>query len=277
MTWTDEHRETFELNRLSWDERVDAHWQSDMYQHHVAGMRDGKPCLDDYILNDVGDVAGKSLVHLQCHMGMETLSWAKLGADAVGLDFSQPAIDKANAFRDELGLKAKFVCANVYDAPDAIGQTFDIVFISVGAVCWLPDIERWAKVVRQLLNPGGRLFMNEVHPFLETCDNTDNEQGFEVKYPYLNATGLIFEDDGSYAAKDTVFEHKKSIDHLHTIGSILNALINAGMVIDRFTESSHCMWPRFKTMTEVRPNEWELPGPVLNQLPQTYSLMAHVG
>jgi SAM-dependent methyltransferase len=278
MTWTPSELETFKLNRLSWDERVEAHWQSAMYQRHVDDLRAGRPCVQDYVLEAVGDVAGLSLVHLQCHMGMETLSWAKLGADAVGLDFSQPAIDKANLLRDELKLNAEFVCANVYDAAETIGRTFDRVFISVGAICWLPDIERWARVVASLLKPGGQLYMNESHPFTDVFEDADkdaNPQGIEVKYPYLNAGGIMFDEPGTYADPGARFKHTKSIDHLHTIGSVINALIAAGLVIDGLHESAHCMWPRFKTMTETTPDHWTLPGDGLDSLPHTYSVMAH--
>ena len=120
MNWTDEQLEAFETNRLSWDERVETHWKSEMYQRHVAEMRAGNSCLIDEHIQRIGDVTGLSLIHLQCHMGMETLSWSLLAADAVGLDYSQPAIDKANLLRDELHLDTRFVCANVYDASKVV-------------------------------------------------------------------------------------------------------------------------------------------------------------
>ncbi len=277
MTWSDEQKQTFELNRLSWDERVEAHWASDMYRRHAADLRGGRPCLAEHIVRDVGDVAGKTLAHLQCHMGMETLSWALLGADVAGLDFSQPAIEKAELLGGELKLDAHFVCANVYDAHEALGRTFDIVFISVGAVCWLPDIDRWAQVVGSLLEPGGRLYMNEAHPFADVFDDHPDEPGIVVKYPYLDQGGLVFDSPGTYADLDAQFQHTKTVDHIHTIGSTLNALIRAGLVIDHFSESARCVWPRFKVMEQNGPDDWSLPGPVLNKLPNMYTLMAHKG
>lgn len=275
MDWMDEHREGFELNRLSWDERVETHWRSPMYRRDAAALRDGRPCLRKNVLDDVGDVAGQSLVHLQCHMGMETLSWALLGADAVGLDFSQPAIDKANLLRDELGIDAAFLCANVYDAIEKIGRTFDVVFVSVGALCWLPDVERWGRVVAGLLNQGGRLYLNEAHPFLDVFDNAANEQGIAVKYPYLDAQGLRVDEPGTYADPEAQFQHTRSVEYVHPVSTVINALIQAGLMIDRFDESAHCMWPRFQAMTQTGPDKWELPGPALNRLPQTYTLLAH--
>ncbi len=268
-------QDAFEANRLSWDERVETHWASDMYQAHVRDLRAGGHCLKDDAVRSLGDVTGRSLVHLQCHMGMETLSWASLGADVCGLDFSQPAIDKAELLRDELNLKGQFVCANVYDAVEAIGRTFDIVFVSVGAICWLPDLDRWARVVADMLEPGGRLYMDEVHPFLDVFDDHDAEPGIAIKYPYLDAPPQVFDTPGSYAAPDATFENNRTYYFQHAIGTTLNALIKTGMVIDRFDEYTRCVWPRFKVMKKVDEDTWSFPEAVLNQLPNVYTLEAH--
>lgn len=275
MSWTDEQRKAFELNRASWDERVGAHWTSDMYRRHADALRGGQPCVPEGIVQGMGDVGGKSLVHLQCHMGMETLSWSLLGANATGLDFSQPAIEKAELLRDELKLEANFVCANVYDAAEVLGRTFDIVFVSVGAVCWLPDIARWGEVVGRLLRPGGRLYMNEVHPFTEVFEDHPDAPGIAVQYAYMGAGRQEFDCPGTYAEPDAQFQHTRTVDYLHTIGSILNALIGAGLVIDSLDESARCVWPRFKVMEQRGPDHWSLPGPVLDKLPNVYTLLAH--
>ena len=177
--------------------------------------------------------------------------------------------------RDELKLGADFVCATVYYAADVLGRTFDIVFVSIGAVCWLPDIVRWGEVVGSLLRPGGRLYMNEVHPFTEVFDDHPNDPGIAVQYAYMDAGGQTFDCPGTYADPDAQFQHTKTVDYLHTVGSVLNALIRAGLVIDRFDESARCVWPRFKIMTRSGPNEWSLPGPVLGKLPNVYTLLAH--
>ena len=276
MNWNPSQLEAFELNRLSWDERVDTHWKSAMYQKHIADLRAGRPCLRERIVAAVGDVAGLSLAHLQCHMGMETLSWSLLGADAVGLDFSQPAIARAEQLRDELKLDTRFVCCNVYDAVEALKQAYDIIFISVGAICWLPDIDRCARVVRALLKPGGRLYMNEVHPFLEAFDDDADGRNIAVCYPYLDAPGLQFDRQGSYADTSATFRHTRTVDYLHSLGSIVTAVARAGMVIDRLAESAECVWPRFKMMEQTGPDDWAMPGPALGRLPHTYTLTAHV-
>ena len=275
MNWTDEQLESFEVNRRSWDERVDTHWTSEMYQRHVRNLRAGRPALRADLLEHAGDVAGLSLIHLHCHMGMETMSWSILGAEATGLDYSQPAINKAELLRDELQLDTQFVCANVYDAAEMVQQTFDIAFVSVGSLLWLPDLTRWAKVVAKLLKPGGRVLMNEVHPFVNVFDDEDqNVEKIGVKFPYLDTKPLVSECAGTYADLESQHENTKSVEYNHTLGTILNSLIDAGLVIDCLDESSACMWPRFRTMEQVAPDNWALSGPVLNKLPHTFTLIA---
>jgi len=271
MEWKENHLEAFKVNRLSWDERVEAHWNSQMYQRHAGELRSGRPCLGDQITRDMGDVAGLSLAHLQCHMGMETLSWAMLGAEVLGLDFSEPAIVKARQLGAELDMNARFVCANVYDACEVVRQEFDIVFVSVGSIVWLPRIDRWAQIVSTLLRPGGRLYMNEVHPFVDVFDDDSSGRRITVKYPYLDAGGLASDEPGSYADPNAVFQNIKTVYYLHSIGSILNALIQA----DRFDESNQCTWPRFKSMTQSGPDQWKFSDQALDRLPHTYTLEAH--
>jgi len=275
MNWTEDQIEAFEFNRLAWDERVETHWQSEMYQRHVSELRTGRHCLDDEAIQHIGNLKNKSLIHLQCHMGMETLSWTRLGADAVGLDFSRPAIEKAKSLRDELSLDAQFICANVYDAVAQTRRAFDIVFVSVGAIVWLPDIRRWSQVVSELLRPGGRLYLDESHPFTDVFDDHPNEKTLEIKYPYLESPAMVFDEQGTYADLDAEFKHQKCVSYVHTIGSVVTSLIEAGLRIDQLEESARCMWPRFKMMQQSGPDDWTLPGPVLNKLPNRYTLIAH--
>ena len=269
---TDE--QAYEFNRLSWDERVDAHFRSPMYQEHVAALRSGGQCLEPVHVERMGSVAGQSLLHLQCHMGMETLSWARLGASVTGLDFSAAAVDQATALARELDIPARFVCANVYDTPSVIRDQFDIVFVSVGAICWLPDIKHWAQVVGRMLKPGGRLYMDEVHPFTETLDDHPTDRTLVVTYPYFHQAGLVFNDGGSYADPDAEFEHNKTVNWTHPLGAIINGLIDAGLAIRALHESADCQWPRYKIMDEVDPNHFELPEPFSRALPMTFTLLA---
>ena len=132
----------------------------------MDGFKAGRITLNDVEREEVGPVSGKSLLHLQCHFGMDTMSWARLGAEATGVDFSDAAIDLARSLNDELGLSARFLCSNVYDLPGALDEQFDIVFTSHGVLCWLPDLDGWAGVIDNHLKPGGLFYIIDGHPFM---------------------------------------------------------------------------------------------------------------
>lgn len=269
-----QHHESFELNRLSWDERVEAHWASDMYQRHADALRAGTHSLAPDIVEGVGHVHGKRLLHLQCHMGMETLMWSRLGAEAVGVDFSQPAIDKANQLRDELSLGTRFHCANVYDARSVVEGAFDIAFVSIGSLCWLPDVRQWAQVVAACLKPGGQLFLNDVHPLLSMLENSDAAPGFEMRYPYLGGERMLFECESTYADQDARFENVKSAEWTHPLGEIVSAVIEAGMRLESLKESSTCVWPALRVMQQAGPDDWAFPQPWTGKIPVSFTLTA---
>lgn len=277
MNFLDSDKEAFELNRLSWDERVATHMQSRMYRRMVMEMQARQHCLDEDHVERMGSVAGKRLLHLQCHTGLETLSWARLGAEVTGVDFSQNAIGGAKEYGRALGISARFICTNVYDVPAAIPEQFDIVFVSVGSICWLPNIWRWAKVVSQILKPGGKLYMVEVHPFADVLEDHPTEPLLIVKNTYFHEEGIRTEEAGTYADPAAKFQHNATITWTHPIGSVINALIRQGMVIRSLDETAECVWPRFKQMIEVNPNLFELPQPLTGKLPMMYTLVAEKG
>ena len=146
-----DHR--IEANRKNWNERTPAHASSEFYD--VAGFRNGRITLTDIERTEVGSVEGKSLLHLQCHFGMDTMSWARLGAEATGIDISDAAIDLAKALNDELQLNTRFICSNIYDLPDVLDEEFDIVYTAMGVLCWLPDLSKWANIIARFLKPNG--------------------------------------------------------------------------------------------------------------------------
>ena len=271
----DDKQHAMSTNRTFWDGRVEVHWRSPMYGRDLEALRGGGHCLREHILRSVGDVRGKSLIQLQCHMGMETLSWERLGAEAVGLDFSRPAIAKAELLRDELGFKAGFHCANFYDAPQVVGQRFDIVFQSIGCLCWLPDLKGWARVVAAMLNGGGRYVLNECHPFSDVLEQAEDGQNLQLVHPYLGGQSIEFNEGGTYADPDATFEHNKTIEHIYPLGDVVTSLIDAGLTIDRLTESSLCVFPRYAMMDYVPVDTWELPGALHGKLPMSYTLVAH--
>jgi SAM-dependent methyltransferase len=203
---------TSEQNRAFWDERVPIHTAGDFYD--VEGFKAGREPLEAFELEDLGDVSGRSLVHLQCHFGLDTLSWARHGARVTGLDFSPPAIEAARRLAADIGVEADFVCANVYDAPEALGdRRFDVVYVNVGAINWLPDIRRWAEVVGILLTPGGVLYMKEVHPFSWVFGDDD----LTVENDYF-AHRSDYDDPGTYTDPDAATFHNRTEEWQHPLG-----------------------------------------------------------
>ncbi len=270
-----DHQAEYDANLANWDERVAIHFDSPMYREHLDDLRAGGHCLSATHVELVGDVVGKRLIHLQCHMGMETLSWARLGAEAVGVDFAPSAIEVGRRLADELALPAEFVCCNVYDTPEHVAGKFDVVFVSVGALCWLPDVRRWARLVAGLLKPAGLLYVNESHPFGDIFDDADDGRGLAIKYPYFaDGKPLRFDEPGTYADRDAKTEHNTTYDWAHPISEVINSVIAAGLTLERFDEIAECVWPRFKLMKQVTPNLFELPEPMNRAIPHMYTLVA---
>jgi len=265
-------------NRDNWDERVPAHVASPGYS--VARFRSDPAFLSDVVRYDVpllGSVAGLRGVHLQCHIGTDTVSLARLGASMTGLDFSAPAVAAGSALARETGADATFVQGEVYDAPAALGQAaFDLVYTGIGALCWLPDIRRWAAVVAALLRPGGRLFIREGHPMLWAIDDLRaGDDLLVVRYPYFEtAEPLTFTDGGTYVETDTVFEHTTSHSWNHGLGEIVTALIEAGLAITGLVEHDSVPWEALPgKMERVDGKEWRLADNPA-RLPHSYTLQA---
>ena len=250
--------EYFEANRRNWDERVPIHEASAFYD--MASFREGLSSLWPEDVEAVGDVTGKTMLHLQCHFGQDTLSWARLGARVTGLDFSGEAIRAARRIAAELELGAEFVEANVYDAVEALGgQQFDVVFTGVGAIVWLPDLTRWAEIVAALLHPGGVFFIREGHPFAHVFD--DEADNLQIRYRYFRGPEPDrWEEAGTYA--DTAAETHENVSYewSHTLGQIVTALAQAGLVIEFLHESDVVPWKQFPFMVEgEEPGTWVLP------------------
>ncbi|WP_067803308.1 class I SAM-dependent methyltransferase [Actinomadura formosensis] len=237
-------------NKALWDERVPIHLASDFYD--VAGFKAGGQTLREFEPAEVGDVTGRRLVHLQCHFGLDTLSWARRGAHVTGLDFSEKAVEAARTVADETGLQARFVVADVYDAPMVLGETYDIVYTGLGALCWLPDIDRWAETVTSLLRPGGFVYLAEFHPFADTLDD---EEGRSVTYDYFAEGPQIWDepDAGSYADPQAPVQHTRSIEFVHGLGEVVTALTTAGLRLDFLHEHDHTLWQRFSVLERHGP------------------------
>ena len=243
-------------NRRRWDERVAIHRRSDFYD--VGGFLAGDSALEPVERAELGAVAGGTLVHLQCHFGLDTLSWARLGAAVTGLDFSGEAVREARALAREAGLAGEFVEADVYDAVAALGgRAFDVVYTGKGALNWLPDVGRWAETAAALTAPGGRFYLLEFHPFGDVFDN--EADSLRLRYPYFaRAEPLRAHDPGSYvdAAAETV--HNEAYEWLHPLGEVVSALAAAGLTVEFLHEFDYTLYERFRFMRREG-RAWTLP------------------
>jgi len=257
------------LNRANWDDRVPIHLASQFYD--LAGFRETRDSLRRFEPAEVGDVRGKDLVHLQCHVGLDTLSWAGRGARVSGLDFSAPAIAAARGLAAELGVSASFVTSDVYDAPAAFGgQRFDIVYTGIGALCWLPDIPRWARVVADLLRPGGFLYLVEGHPFAGVLDD---QTGSVVSRDYFDNAPRLEIFAYTYTDGDTELAHAAQVEFSHAMGEILTAIAQAGLRLEFLHEHDFELFARFESLHRQPDGTWRFP-PGRPRVPMLYSLRA---
>ncbi len=196
----------YEVNKRRWNELVNIHAKSDEYD--LDGFLAGTNSLHSIELEALGAVSGKSLLHLQCHFGLDTLSWGRLGARVTGVDFSETAIELARSLAARIGVDAEFICSNVYDFPKHLDGKFDVVFTSYGALCWLHDMATWADIVSHYLRPGGTFFMAEFHPFMWVFDYEFPSE-LKVKYRYWQGEKPdYYEAEGSYADPDAKVENR---------------------------------------------------------------------
>ena len=268
------------LNRANWDERVPLHLNApDTYV--LESLRDGSAHLDAIASGVLGPVAGLRVLHLQCHFGFDSLVLARRGAEVVGIDFSAPAIEAARGLAAELGLagRARFVEANVYDAAAALPEpaSFDRVFVSWGALCWLPDLRAWASVIGSFLKPGGYLALAEAHPAAYVFDDmTATPDGMPSWYmPYLSRQPMLEDRPEDYADPTARLTNSRTVEFLHPLSDILTAAIFAGLRIDRFEEHGQVAWKMFSGL--VRHGHCDYRWPDKPWLPLSYSLRAAKG
>ncbi len=269
-----------EVNRATWDERAPAHAASPDYgvERFVAEPE----FISDVVRFDLprlGDIRGRRGVHLQCHIGTDTISLARLGARMTGLDLSSASLEQARLLAARAEADVEFVEASVYDAAAVLGRgRFDLVFTGIGALNWLPSIRRWARVVAQLLAPGGRLFLREGHPMLWTLDDRRSDDLLVVEYPYFECEEpMIFDDPGTYVATDVAFTHSLTHEWNHGLGEIVTAILAAGMELTMLEEHDSVPWePLPGRMTRIEFGEWQLTERP-SRLPHSYTLQAIKG
>ena len=247
-----------EANRRSWDARTPTHFGSRFYD--VDGFRAGASSLNSLEIDEVGDIEGKSLLHLQCHFGMDTLSWARQGARATGVDFSEEAISRARSLSEELGIDADFVVSNVYDLPDVLDGLFDVVFTSYGVLTWLPDLEPWAEVIAHFLEPGGFLYIVDGHPFGSVFYDEDDAVELRPFYPYsTRGAGPLSFPSGSTYTDGPDEQYGSTFEWGHSVGDILNSLISAGLTVEFFHEHHFSAYQALPMMEKGDDGWWRLP------------------
>ena len=264
------------LNRANLDERVAVHLKPTGYD--LAPLRAGRGALNPIDEAEIGDVKGLRVLHLQCHFGVDTLCLAQRGATVVGLDFSAAAIDAARALASELGLsgRARFVQADLYDAPTAIAEpaSFDLVYTSWGTTCWLPDIRRWAAIIAWFLKPGGRLYYADAHPaayvFDDLAKGADGRPGYFA--PYFQREPIVMVDPRDYADPAAHLANATTVEWLHPLADIVGGLIESGLALDWLHEHAQVPWRMFETLVRKDDGDWHWPDK--QWLPLAVSLQA---
>ena len=261
--------EWLETNRRLWDEMAVLHPSTALYD--VEGLVAGRDDLRPWEDAELGPVAGLDLVHLQCHIGSDTIAWARRGARVVGVDFSAPAIAAARDLSARCGLDAEWVEADVYAAPDALhGRTFDVVYTGVGALGWLPDLAGWAEVVHALLKPGGVLYLVELHPMWVAVI----EDGTTICQDALDAAYSRWDEPDrlSYADSNRPLSNRSSFERLHAVSEVLSAVLDAGLTLELFHEFD--VTPAPTPWLELGPDRLYHFPPGRSRFPLTYSLRA---
>jgi SAM-dependent methyltransferase len=260
-------------NHAYWDEAVAIHAASEFYdvESFIAGRNTLKPVERE----ELGDVSGKTLLHLQCHFGLDTLSWARLGATVTGLDFSEQAVATAGGLAERTGIAdATFVCGNVYDAPSLIDGQFDIVFTSYGALCWLGDLARWASAAAALVRPGGVLYVAEFHPFAQIFDDEPDVTELRPRYPYFpGGPPVRFDGEGTYADLGATLTNRVKYNFPYTVAGVVSSVIDAGLRVEFLHEFPFTEYKMFPFLRRDDDGMYRLPSEY-GDIPLQFSVRA---
>jgi SAM-dependent methyltransferase len=263
-------------NRANWDERVAIHLGPGGYD--LSALRNGHGTLGGIVEPELPAVSGKRILHLQCHFGKDTLTLAQRGAEVVGLDFSAPAIAAARNLSEELGLasRARFVHSDLYDAMTAVPEPhgFDLVYVTWGAICWLPDIRRWAEIVAHFIKPGGSLYLAESHPVASVFDDRkrspDGKPGLDA--PYFLREPVVDDDPSDYANEVVLLKNTRQYTFMHPLGNVVTGLIESGLTLDWLHEHDSIAWRIFGCLVKDPTGSYRWPDQPW--LPLAFSLLA---
>jgi SAM-dependent methyltransferase len=256
-----------ESNRKSWNDRVDSHKNSAFYDLDL--FRKTRDALMPIEKKELGDVSHKSLLHLQCHFGMDTLSWAERGAVVTGVDFSEKAIDLAKVLALELNYpNARFIQSDIYDLPNHLEGQFDVVFTSYGTIGWLPDVQKWAEIIAYYLKPDGIFYIADFHPFVWTLSNDFSK----IEYNYFGGAPIVEIEEGTYADRNAPIKNT-SISWNHSLSSVVNALISNGLSIEFLNEFPYSPYNCFEKTVVGEDGFYRIEG-LENLIPMVYSIKA---
>jgi 2-polyprenyl-3-methyl-5-hydroxy-6-metoxy-1,4-benzoquinol methylase len=262
----EDYNNYFEANKEAWNKRTGVHKDSAFYD--VPGFINGKSTLNNIELEELGEIKGKSLLHLQCHFGLDTLSWARQGAEVTGVDLSNDAIDYARKLSEETNIPADFISCNIYDLKDHLDNKFDIVYTSYGVVGWLPDLNKWGAVISHFLKPGGTFYIVEFHPVVWMFD----DEFRYVKYAYHNEQIIVEKQTGTYADKDADIEYEE-YSWNHSLSEVINSLINEGLQIQFLNEYPFSCYNCFSNLEQGADGFWRIKG-MGDKMPMMYSIKA---
>ncbi|MES2478307.1 MAG: class I SAM-dependent methyltransferase [Bacteroidota bacterium] len=254
-----------EVNKNLWNKKVAHHVESAFYD--VPGFLAGKSSLKAIELDLLGDIKGKSLLHLQCHFGQDTISLARMGASTTGVDFSDAAIEKATELARQTNADAQFICTDIYQLPEVLDKQYDIVFTSYGTIGWLPDMDKWAGVVSRFLKPGGKFIIVDFHPVVWMFDNEFSH----IQYPYFNQEAIIETLSGTYADRDAPIQESE-VGWNHPLTEILSALLSKGLNLKHFGEYDYSPYNCFSKMEEFEAGKFRI-SHLENKIPMVYSIV----
>jgi 2-polyprenyl-3-methyl-5-hydroxy-6-metoxy-1,4-benzoquinol methylase len=255
-----------EINKKSWNKKTDAHLASDFYD--MKSFVQGQSSLNDIELNLLGDVKGKSILHLQCHFGQDSISLARMGAEVTGADLSDNAINNAVKIASEMNVKIDFVCCDIYDLPKHLDKKFDIVFTSYGTIGWLPDLDKWSKVIDNFLKPGGKFIFVDFHPVIWMYD--DNFEN--IAYNYFLDKPIIETEHGTYADRNADIT-VETVGWNHALSEVMTSLLQNHLTLEEFKEYDYSPYNCFKGMQKIGDKKYRLEK-FGNKVPLVYSIIA---
>ncbi len=255
-----------DLNRETWNKKTDVHYTSEFYD--VEGFLKGNTSLKEIELNLLKDLSGKSVLHLQCHFGQDTISLERLGASVTGIDISDNAIKHAKKLAKDANSNATFICTDLYNLPNVLDKKFDLVFTSYGTIGWLPDLDKWANVIAHFLKPEGNFVFAEFHPVVWMFDDDFRF----IKYKYFNDGPIIETYTGTYTDQNAPIE-QKSVTWNHSISSVVTNLIQHGFIIDALQEFDFSPYPCFSHVEEFALGKYRIKH-LINKIPMVYAISA---